>query len=106
MIDLKADFSGGLNLDDSPYAVPKNCYVDAQNISRDAIAGSNDRAITNVVGNRPILISKSTAYTQSVLQKWYEYTITILNPSFISAGTRTIVYLDEISVPPLGQQVV
>jgi len=52
MIEVKGDFRGGLNLDDSLYIVPKNSYVDAFNITRDAIEGSNDMSITNVVGNR------------------------------------------------------
>jgi signal peptidase I len=52
MIDIKADFSGGLNLDDALYNVPKNAYIDAMNVTTDAIEGSNDRAITNIVGNQ------------------------------------------------------
>lgn len=52
MIDIKADFSGGLNLDDALYNVPKNAYIDAVNVTTDAIEGSNDRAITNIVGNQ------------------------------------------------------
>lgn len=52
MIDIKADFSGGLNLDDAIYNVPKNSYIDAENITTDAIAGANDKAITNIVGNQ------------------------------------------------------
>lgn len=57
MIDIKADFRGGLNLDDSLYTVPKNAYIDALNITRDAIEGSNDNALTNIVGNQ--LVSHS-----------------------------------------------
>lgn len=49
---IKNDFSGGLNLDDSPYKMPHNSYSDALNISKDAVEGSNDKVITNVVGNR------------------------------------------------------
>lgn len=52
MIDIKADFSGGLNLDDAVYNVPKNSYIDAMNVTTDAISGANDRAITNIIGNQ------------------------------------------------------
>jgi len=52
MIEVKSDFSGGLNLDDALYNVPRNSYIDALNITRDAIEGSNDKALTNIVGNR------------------------------------------------------
>ena len=85
MIDIKADFSGGLNLDDSNYVVPKNCYIDALNITRDAIAGSNDRAITNVYGNRDV--SLKTSFNISFLKgdEILDFTIETLT---ISAGTR------------------
>lgn len=54
MIDIRANFKGGLNLDDSLYTVPKNSYIDALNVTRDAIEGSNDNALTNIVGNQLI----------------------------------------------------
>lgn len=54
MIEVKSDFSGGLNLDDALYNVPRNSYIDALNITRDAIEGSNDKALTNIVGNQLI----------------------------------------------------
>lgn len=54
MIEIKNNFNGGLNLDDSPYLVPNNSYIDALNVTRDAIEGSNDRALTNIVGNQSV----------------------------------------------------
>jgi hypothetical protein len=53
MIEAK-NFSGKLNRDDSYYAVPSQGYVDALNITHDAIEGSNDSVITNVVANRMV----------------------------------------------------
>ena len=44
--------NGGLNLDDSEYAIPPNDYTDALNISHDAVEGSNDKIITPVIANR------------------------------------------------------
>jgi hypothetical protein len=52
MIEVKNNFNGGLNLDDSPYTLPNNAYVYGLNVTRDAIEGSNDRALTNIVGNQ------------------------------------------------------
>jgi|GEM_PF-3109708 len=52
MIEIKSDFSGGLNLDDALYNIPRNAYIDGLNITKDAIEGSNDKAITNIVGNQ------------------------------------------------------
>jgi hypothetical protein len=55
MAELRNVFTGGLNLDDSYYTMPKQCYVDALNITRDAISANHDRIISNLVGNRNIL---------------------------------------------------
>ena len=52
MQSIKSDFSAGLNLDDSPYRVQPNAYIDALNVTKDAIQGSNDLVITNIVGNQ------------------------------------------------------
>lgn len=49
---IKNDFTAGLNLDDSPYRIPSNAYIDALNITKDAVEGSNDLIISNIVGNR------------------------------------------------------
>lgn len=56
MIEVKR-FSGKLNRDDSPYALPPEDYVYAENITHDAIQFSNDTIISNVVANR--LVSNS-----------------------------------------------
>jgi len=102
VIDLKADFSGGLNLDDSYYILPKNCYIDAQNITRDAVAGSNDRSITNVIGNRASGVI-TTRYT-IVKTTYQNATIFIESPNVISAGTRTLIELNQL--PSLTPRVV
>lgn len=53
MIEIK-NFGGKLNKDDSFYAIPQGDYADALNITHDAIEGSNDLVVTNVVGNREV----------------------------------------------------
>ncbi len=52
MIDFKNDFSGGLDLDTSPYKFRKNAYVDALNITRDTAEGGFDLIPANIVSNR------------------------------------------------------
>lgn len=65
-IDLKKDFLGGLDLDSSPYYMEANSYADALNISRDAIEGANDVAITNIVGNRLVSYNKPTGLNVTI----------------------------------------
>ena len=61
MSDVKNIFSGGLDLDTSYTKVRKDSYVDALNITRDAISGNEDDVISNLVGNRLFdYISKPT----------------------------------------------
>jgi hypothetical protein len=93
VIDVKGDFSGGLNLDDSYYALPKNSYVDAQNITRDAISGSNDRAITNVFGNRDV--STKSHLVRVPLLNSEEVNIHV-DTDLISAGTRVVCTLKTV----------
>lgn len=52
MQDIKPNFEGGLNLDDSYIMLPPNSYVDALNVTRDTITGSNDKVIANIEGNQ------------------------------------------------------
>jgi hypothetical protein len=57
MIEVKNDFTGGLNLDDSPHKLPHNSYQDALNVTRNAVADSSDNVITNIVGNQLVSYS-------------------------------------------------
>lgn len=67
MIDVRNIFKGGLNLDDAPIQVDKQQYIDANNITRDAIAGSADSIITNVVGNRIVSYADYPAGTSKII---------------------------------------
>lgn len=55
--EIKNNFSGGMNLDDSNFLLPPTSYNDALNITRNSIAGGNDNIITNLVGNQIISYS-------------------------------------------------
>jgi hypothetical protein len=52
MIEIKNSFLAGLDLDTSPYELRRNAYIDALNITRDAVEGGQDMVITNIVGNK------------------------------------------------------
>lgn len=54
MVELKNNFSKGLDMDTSYFQLPPNAYVSATNITRDAIASGKDNVISNIVGNRII----------------------------------------------------
>lgn len=51
MIEVKT-FAGKMDLDASPYRVAPNDYIEAINITKDAIEGSNDKVVSNIVGNQ------------------------------------------------------
>jgi hypothetical protein len=52
MIDVKNSFRNGLDLDSDFLALQPDSYVDALNITIDAISANRDFAATNIVGNR------------------------------------------------------
>jgi len=53
MVEIKT-LDGKLNRDDSIYRLQKGDYVDAVNITHDAIEGSQDSIISNVLANREV----------------------------------------------------
>ncbi len=52
MLEVRNNFIGGLDKDTSLFAFGKTHYLDALNITRDAVSGNQDMAITNIIGNR------------------------------------------------------
>lgn len=52
MIEVKNSFLGGMDLDTSPFQLRKDVYIDALNITRDAVSGNQDLVITNIIGNQ------------------------------------------------------
>lgn len=49
--EIKQVFNGGLDFDTALSFLPKESYIDALNITHDAVQGSNDEQITNLVSN-------------------------------------------------------
>ena len=97
MIEVKR-LSGKLNRDDSYYALPPEDYVDAQNITHDAIEGSNDLVITNIVSNRevnnPYIIKRYSEDTSG-----YNF-VAIVNDN--NNGTQTVTFtFDALPAPPV-----
>ena len=108
MIELKNNFNGGLNLDDSPYLIPNNSYINALNVTRDAIAGSNDRAITNIVGNQQISYSFPvdniiTVSADVVNQDGTTFvTLTFNGANFIPIGWNVKLYVGDGASPDIN----
>lgn len=48
---IKDSFLGGMDLDTSPFRLKRDSYIDALNITRDAVEGNQDLVITNIIGN-------------------------------------------------------
>lgn len=96
MIDVRNDFRGGLDLDTSLLKVDKSCYIDALNITRDAIATGKDKDFTNIVGNqlRPYTLPDGT---NQVVIGAYGYTLRnaiiyfVYNPN----GKHSILYYNH-----------
>lgn len=97
MIEVKA-FKGKLNRDESFYALPPEDYVDALNITHDAVVESNDTIISNVVANRlvenPYLTKKYSENTSG-----YNFVAIVTGNG---NGTQTVtVTFDELPDPPV-----
>lgn len=90
MIEVK-NFSGKMDLDSSPFRVAPNDYIHALNITKDAIEGSNDRVVTNVVGNRLVSYSYHSGGTPTVIGA-YPNTVrkTVIVFAFHPTGYHTI----------------
>jgi hypothetical protein len=73
MIDVRDNFEGGLDLDTGLLKVGKYSYIDALNVTRDAISGSNDKDFTNIIGNQ--LRSYSLPRGVNVVIGAYGYTL-------------------------------
>jgi hypothetical protein len=54
MLNVQNAFRGGMNLDDDVFTMRPDSYVDALNITIDAIEGNRDYAATNIIGNREV----------------------------------------------------
>ncbi len=62
-VEIKGSFLSGMNLDDSPFMLKKDAYIDGLNITRDAVAGNQDLVITNIIGNSKIDYALPGKYT-------------------------------------------
>jgi hypothetical protein len=51
-VEIKDNLNRGMDLDTSLFKLPKDSYIDALNITRDAVTGNQDNVPTNIIGNR------------------------------------------------------
>src|SRR5690606_30042599 len=81
MIDVRDNFEGGLDLDTGLLKVGKYSYIDALNVTRDAISGSNDKDFTNIIGNQ--LRSYSLPRGVNAVIGAHDYTLRYTNNYFV-----------------------
>src|SRR3990167_6390046 len=67
MIEVRNNFTGGLDLDSSYYTLEQNKFVDANNITLDAIARNSDKIVSNIIGNRILQYTYTSAGTPTVI---------------------------------------
>jgi hypothetical protein len=96
MIEVKANFTGGLNLDDALYNVQNNQYIDALNVTRDAIQGSNDMPFTNIVGNQ-LVPTNYLQFTSTLIPGRTTDIVEVLFTGDLVLGTINIT-IDDISI--------
>jgi len=94
MLEVK-NFSGKMDLDSSPYRVSTNDHIDALNITKDAVEGSNDRVLTNIVGNR--LVSYTLPSGTNTTIGAYPNTVrnTVIEFVYNSNGYHSIIEYDN-----------
>jgi len=85
MIDAKR-LSGKMNLDDSHYALPQEDYVDAVNITHDAVEGSTDEVISSIVANRLV---QNNNILKIYTNENYNFVATVL---INGNGTQTVTF--------------
>lgn len=104
MIEIRG-FNGKLNVDDNPYRIPKDDFVDALNVTRDAQGQGQDMTITNLIGNTlvqdslPDGINKVIGnYADRTRNRQYYFTWNSLGYhriSYYDASADTIIVLME-----------
>ena len=73
MIEVRG-FNGKLNLDDNPYRVPKDDFLDALNVTRDAQGTGQDMTVTNIVGNTIVTDIPTPAGNNKVIGNYADRT--------------------------------
>lgn len=58
--EIKSILNGGMDLDTDPSVLGKSKYIDALNITTDAVQPNNDQSITNLISNQKIIFTYPT----------------------------------------------
>ena len=96
--EIKNDFSGGLNLDDSPYKINPNEYFDALNITKNSIDESHDKVVTNIIGNRVVsYVYQAGGLPTTIGAKSHPLRGTIIEFAFHPAGYHSIIEFNSLA---------
>jgi hypothetical protein len=63
---INSSFGGKMNLDDAPFRMPKEDYLDALNITRDSQAQGQDRFVSNILGNRQVAYTLPSGQNKTI----------------------------------------
>lgn len=91
MIEVKNDFSGGLNLDDAYFRMGQNSYADALNITKDAVTSNADNIISNLVSNRLIDYTFPAGTNISIGSYTNNLRNTVINFVYNSNGYHSVI---------------
>lgn len=94
MIDV-TNFSGKMDLDTSPFRVAPNDYVDALNITKDAVEGSNDKIVTDIVGNRLVSYTYQAGTNKTIGACANTVRNTVLECAYNSNGYHSVIEYDN-----------
>lgn len=94
-VELKNNFNRGMDLDTSPFAFPKDAYIDALNITRDATEGSNDGFPTNMIGNRIVTFNNPTGTNKIIGAFPYPLRNVTIEFLYNSNGYNSIIEFDR-----------
>lgn len=97
MIELKNNFEGGLDLDTGYDELPKTSYVDALNITRDGTEASQDKRITNIVGNRYVPYNKPEGTNVTIGAKADVLRKRVYEFLWNSNGYHSIIIFDSVT---------
>jgi hypothetical protein len=95
MIEIKNQFRKGLDLDTSPYAILKDAYLDALNITRDSVAANQDEIISNIVSNRLVTFSLPAGTNTTIGAFPFPLRNTVIEFLYNSNGYNSIIEYDN-----------
>jgi hypothetical protein len=94
-VELKDNLSGGLDLDTALSKLPKSRYIDALNITFDAVDENNDNAPTNIIGNQIVPFNLPSGNNKTINLYPFDLRNTVIEFIWNSGSKHSIVEYDN-----------